>query len=87
MRGSPRRLLATAAVAVALAAFSTPEDAVAQARTVAIDIPAQDLGPALRALARASGEQVIFQGAAVRGRRSNALSGTYAVDDALRLML
>ncbi len=82
-----RSLLAAGTAAAALALFAAPMPAFAQQRTFDFNIPAQDLGGALRALARASGEQVIFQGSAVRGRRSSPLSGSHSVDEALRIML
>jgi iron complex outermembrane receptor protein len=52
-----------------------PASAYAQQRTYDFDIPSQDLGTALKTLARRSGEQVIFQGSAVRGKRSATLAG------------
>ncbi len=82
-----RRLLATASAAAALGAFCAPMPAIAMQRSFDFNIPAQDLGPALRALARASGEQVIFEGAAVRGRRSSPVSGSLTADAALQAML
>lgn len=82
-----RRLLAAGTAAAALAIFAAPMPAFAQQRAFEFNIPVQDLGTALRALARASGEQVIFRGSAVRGRRSSPVVGTHAVDEALRIML
>lgn len=74
--------LATAAIVVS----ALPAPAFAQ-QAVAFDIPAQDLGGALRALAQASGIQVVFDGAALRGKRSPALKGSYSVDAALAALL
>ncbi|MGB7411115.1 MAG: TonB-dependent receptor [Sphingopyxis granuli] len=74
--------LATAAIVVS----ALPAPAFAQ-QAVAFDIPAQDLGGALRALAQASGIQVVFDGAALRGKRSPALKGSYSVDAALTALL
>lgn len=70
----------------AFVAMSAP--AYAEARQVQqFDIPAQDLGGALRAFARASGAQVIFDGKAVRGKRSEALRSRSGTEEALRELL
>ncbi|MXP41454.1 TonB-dependent receptor [Altererythrobacter soli] len=73
--------------AIAFAVLATPPAAYAQARTHDFDVPAQDLGAALRALARQSGEQVIFEGRVVRGKRSTAVTGAHATDEAVALLL
>src|SRR5690606_1795625 len=70
----------------ALVATSAP--AQAEARQIQqFDIPAQDRGAALRAFARASGVQVIFDGKAVRGKRSEALRHRSGAEEALRELL
>ncbi|MDZ3833384.1 MAG: TonB-dependent receptor [Sphingopyxis sp.] len=51
------------------------------------DIPAQDLGGALRAFARTSGLQVIFDGKAMRGKRSAGYRDRAAPDAALKSLL
>ncbi|MES2057849.1 MAG: TonB-dependent receptor [Pseudomonadota bacterium] len=51
------------------------------------DIPAQDLGGALRAFARTSGLQVIFDGDAIRGKRSIGYRQRSAPEAALRTLL
>src|SRR3546814_9504651 len=71
---------------VAIVASALPAPAYAQ-QTIAFDIPAQDLGGALRAFAQASGVQVIFDGDALRGKRSQALKGSYSADAALNALL
>lgn len=73
-----RLSITTTAAAIAMA---TPVGA--QAQSHALDIPAQDLGTALKAIAAATGQQVVFKGATVRGKRSNAVRGTYSADEAV----
>lgn len=51
------------------------------------DIPAQELGGALHAFARTSGLQVIFDGDAVRGKRSISYRQRSAPETALRTLL
>ncbi|WP_447932783.1 TonB-dependent receptor domain-containing protein [Sphingopyxis fribergensis] len=83
---SKRRYLLSSLALGALVAVSAP--AYAEARQVQqFDIPAQDLGGALRAFARASGAQVIFDGKAVRGKRSEALRNRSGAEEALRELL
>ena len=71
---------------VAIVASALPAPAYAQ-QAVAFDIPAQDLGAALRAFAQMSGVQVIFDGDALRGKRSQALKGSYSAEAALAALL
>jgi iron complex outermembrane receptor protein len=73
------RASACAVLALAL----SPVPAVAQTQTYQLDIPAMDLGEALRTFARQTGQQVVFSGSAVRGRRSNAIRGSYTARAAL----
>lgn len=83
---SKRRYLLSGLALGALVAVSVP--AYAETRQVQqFDIPAQDLGGALRAFARASGAQVIFDGKAVRGKRSEALRHRSDAEEALRELL
>ena len=83
---SNRRYLLSSLAVGALVAVSSP--ARAEARQIQqFDIPAQDLGGALRAFARASGVQVIFDGKAVRGKRSEALRSRSGAEEALRELL
>ncbi len=74
--------LATAAIVACVA----PTPVLAQQAT-SFNIPAQDLGAALRAFAQESGVQVIFDGDALRGKRSPALKGSYTADAALSALL
>ncbi|MEJ0038324.1 MAG: secretin and TonB N-terminal domain-containing protein [Gammaproteobacteria bacterium] len=55
--------------------------------THTLDIPAQDLGNALNALAAAANEQVLFSKEVVAGLRSTAVKGEYTTDAALGLLL
>ncbi|WP_187775826.1 TonB-dependent receptor [Luteimonas suaedae] len=80
-------LLALAAPHLAAAQQREPPQASAGRAVYAFDIPEQELGAALRAFADAAREQVVFDGAVVRGRTSAALSGRHDPDAAVRLLL
>ncbi len=54
---------------------------------VAYDMPSQDLGGALKIVAKRSGRDIIFPAAAVAGRRSSPLKGRYTVERAVALLL
>jgi iron complex outermembrane receptor protein len=79
--------LGYASVAAILAVLTAPSAVLAQAATYNFDIPSQDLGAALRAFGREAHQQISFNGAAVSGKQSPALSGAYSADDALRQLL
>lgn len=55
--------------------------------THVLDIPAEDLGSALNALAAAANEQVLFSRDVVAGLRSSAVKGEYTTDTALAILL
>lgn len=88
---SARRWIFTSAIGLAMSAVAHSAPAKAQQQTQAqsysFDIPAQDLGSALREFARISGRQVVFDAATARGKRSPALRGTYTAEAALNLLL
>ena len=77
--------LGTALAALALFAQAVP--AYAQVATVQFDIPAQTLGAALKAFARASHQQLSFDAASVRGKHAPALRGTFTPGEALAKLL
>jgi len=79
-----RQAAARCAVALALAA---PVPAVAQQQTFRFDIPAQSLDGALRAFARASRQQILFDRALVADRRSGALVGTFTLEEGFERLL
>lgn len=81
-----RSVLLASASAAAAAAF-VPAAAYAQEASYDLDIPAQPLGDALRALGRATKHNVVFDGAVVRGKRSTAVKGRFSADAALERML
>lgn len=83
---SHRHRFAASTAAVAIA-FSAPSVAMAQEQTYAFDIPAQDLGSALRAFAKATRQQISFNGEMVRGKRSNTLKGSYGSSAGLGILL
>ncbi|MFI8683547.1 TonB-dependent receptor plug domain-containing protein [Brevundimonas diminuta] len=86
-RRRSRAALFSSATALALAAFTAPVAVMAQAATYNFDIPAQDLGSALRAFGQASRQQVVFDSELVRGRTSSALVGSFSADDGIRRLL
>lgn len=71
----------------ALLAFAQAAPVYAQEQTHRFDIPAQSLGSALRAFAKASHSQVTFEDDAVKGKRAAALKGTYSARVALEQLL
>jgi len=83
---SHRPYLLSGLASVALIASATASPAYAQ-QQYDFDIPAQDLGGALRAFARTSGVQVIFDGSAMRGKRSARYRQRAAPEAALHTLL
>ncbi len=75
--------VAAASVTVAFA----PTSALAQTAERTYSIPQQDLAEALRAFALASGVDVAFDPAVVRGRRSAPLTGRHSAERALQILL
>lgn len=76
-------LLAAAAVQV-----SNVTGAFAQtASNQEYNLPADDLGSALRAISRLSGREIIFDTDAVAGKRSPRLQGRFNADDAVKALL
>jgi outer membrane receptor protein involved in Fe transport len=73
--------LATAAICIALAATST-RAAEAEVRHD-FDLPAQDLAESLRAIARASGREILFRSESVQHRRAPAIRGQLSVREAV----
>lgn len=83
---SHRPYLLSGLASVAIIASATASPAYAQ-QLYDFDIPAQDLGSALRAFARTSGVQVIFDGSAMRGKRSARFRQRAAPEAALQTLL
>lgn len=75
------------AAAAGVIAVAVPATAYAQPREFRLDIPAQDLGSALKAIAAATGEQVTYQGRMVQTRTSSAVRGTMSADEAVAIAL
>lgn len=71
----------------ASAIFFAAIPAYAQERSYNLDIPAQDLGGALRTLARTTRMQITFDAASLSGKRASALKGNYTPRTALDLLL
>lgn len=82
-----RSALACSTATAVLAALAMPVAAHAQAATYSFNIPAQDLSAALRTFGRQARQQIAFDGAAVRGKTSAAVTGVMNPDEALRQML
>ncbi|MCD9030968.1 TonB-dependent receptor [Luteimonas sp. Y-2-2-4F] len=78
--------LGASAAALAQSPTASPERA-AEAAVHRFDIPAQPLGDALEAFARASGQQLSFDRSVLDGRVSEPLSGEYTAEQALRQLL
>ncbi len=75
--------LATAAI-IACAAAPTAQ---AQTQTYIFNIPAQELGSALRSFAQKTRVQLIFDGEAMRGKRSRPLKGQYSAGEGIAILL
>lgn len=87
MKKTSRRRLAKGSTAFAFAlALSAPTAAYAQA-TYSFDLPAQELGRSLRAVARRTGENIVFDPGAVRGKRAPALNGSFPAAQAIERLL
>lgn len=78
-----RRLLG--AVALGTMMMGTPAGAEPAARR--FDLAAQDLGQALRSVARETGREVMVAADSVKGRRSPELHGDYTADQAIEALL
>lgn len=79
--------LAGSSAATALLIFTTPVAAQVQQQAYRFDLPAQNLGSALRGFAQTSRQQIIFSEEDVRGRNAPALIGSYGVDAGLERLL
>lgn len=66
--------------------LAAPPAAHAQA-AYSFDLPAQDLGKSLRAVARRTGSNIVFDPAAVRGRQAPALAGSFSPAQAIERLL
>jgi iron complex outermembrane receptor protein len=77
--------LASASVAVTVGVV--PATAQAQEQTYDINIPAQSLGDAIRSLGRTARQNIVFDGAIVRGKRSASVQGRLTPRQALTRML
>jgi len=81
-----RAMLLTTA-SVAMLATAAPTVVHAQEATYQIDIPAQSMGDALRALGKATKQNIVFNGSILKGKRSAAVRGRMTVGDALAQMI
>ncbi|QNQ11807.1 TonB-dependent receptor [Sphingomonas alpina] len=67
--------------------MAQPSVAAARTQTYRFNIPAQALGNALKAFGETSRQQIIFDAAAVNGKTSPALVGSFSKDEALSRLL
>lgn len=82
----PSLLLSTAAGSVVLVASAQVAEAQTAAR-VRLNIPAQDLAPALSEFARQSRQQLLYSPELAAGKSSSAAVGSYTPDEGLRQLL
>jgi iron complex outermembrane receptor protein len=75
------------AFSASAAAIMSPAAAIAQESVYQFNIPAQDLGAALRSFGQQSGQQLGFDASITHGKQSNALTGGYSADEGLRRLL
>jgi TonB-dependent receptor len=81
------RAMLLASAGVAAAVVTMPTAAYAQEASYQIDIPAQSMGDALRALGKATKQNIVFKGSLVKGKRSAAVRGRMSAGEALDRML
>jgi len=75
-------------IGASLSAIVWARPAAAQAQAAAdYGLPAQDLGQTLRAIAQASGQDILFPAGLVQGRTAPAIKGRLTLDEALRRAL
>src|SRR3546814_19134105 len=79
--------IASAALVAGALAMPGYAQAMAPDSRVTLQIPAQDLPGALRALARASGQQISFDSSKIGGKKAPALKGSYTVREAVEKLL
>lgn len=87
LRAALRRALVPAAAVFAFAMNPSSPAFADVGGTHVLDIPAEDLGRALNALAAAANEQVLFSRDVVAGLRSVEVKGEYTTDAALAILL
>lgn len=80
-------ILNTILIMGAGAAAALPATAAEQTAAQTYDIPAGELDSALQRWARQSGQQLLYAGGLVAGKRSDGLSGSYVPGEALRRLL
>jgi outer membrane receptor protein involved in Fe transport len=82
-----RALRAACLAGAAIGSGVAAQPAAQQEAAADYDLPAQDLGETLRAIARTSGRDVIFPAEAVAGRRAPPLRGRLTLGQAVRTVL
>src|SRR6218665_1055230 len=79
--------LRSASALTAMSFFAQGVPVYAQTIAYHFDIPAQDLGKALKAFARTARQQVSFDAVSVRGKAAPALKGEFTPEAALARLL
>lgn len=82
-----RLALLCAGVVMPTVVFVAPAHANAQEQTFSFSIPAQDMKSSVKAFARVTRQQVIYDGSDLRGKKSTALVGTYSARTGLQRLL
>lgn len=82
IRRAASRTSSLTVLAIVLPAMAWAQDTIFQ-----FNIPAEDLGTALRAYARVTGDQVAFDSAATNAKESAALVGNFGADQGLKVLL
>ncbi|RVT90328.1 TonB-dependent receptor [Sphingomonas crocodyli] len=81
-----KRGIRIALASVALGAIALPAAEPTAAQAVRIDLPQQDLGQSLRAVAARTGWEVLFEPGDVAGRTAEAVSGDYSAPQAIAIL-
>lgn len=85
-KGNFLRRLAAISILMTASALVT-DTAFADSGKAAVNIPAQELASALKAFASQTGIQILYAPEIVQGSRTSGVSGSYAPEEALKLLL
>lgn len=85
-KGNSLRRFAAISILMTASAFVT-DAAFADSGKAAVNIPPQELSSALKAFASQTGIQILYAPEIVQGSRTGGVSGSYAPEEALKLLL
>lgn len=85
-KGNSLRRLAAISILMAASVLAT-DAAFADSGKAAVNIPPQELSSALKALARQTGIQILYAPETVKGSHTGGVSGSYAPEEVLKLLL